>query len=608
MNLKPASARFGKLVGGFGFRWIRTISIRYRLIGAFSLVCIVPLLFVAFFTYKTSSQSIREKIVSNSGKLNEQLAINLRGEMRNIELITNDIMFDLEIQKDLVYYDSLSDFDKLEFVMKMNQMLRKKEYIKGVNILYKVLPEGKDVGIGRANIDESEIKRLEALAGDSQSALWDYTGNGTGDLLVYQNLYSIIYNKKICTMIIQVNSKLLDGVLANAEIAGVTGVYVVDGNGIVISDSNKISGFDKIDMQKLQVGKSYISGNINILGKEYVAILTDIPETQWKVLYAVNRGYIESEGNRILSITAVSTGVCIIVFIIFALFISLSISTPLIHLVKNMNLVESGKMDTEVIDNGKDEIGMVIANYNNMVKSLKTVKKDLETKNEELERFTYTVSHDLKSPLITIKGFAGIIEADINNERYDRIKSDFKRIGNAADKMQELLDGLLVLSRIGRIINPSEEFSMYLLTVDVLELLDGGIKAKGIQVSVDEKMPVIYADINRIREVLQNLIENAIKFIDKPDGKIEIGCCSINNEEVFFVKDNGSGIDAKYFTKIFGLFDKLNNTKEGCGIGLAIVKRIIDYHGGRIWVESTLGDGAAFFFSIGNKQLLRDEN
>lgn len=225
--------------------------------------------------------------------------------------------------------------------------------------------------------------------------------------------------------------------------------------------------------------------------------------------------------------------------------------------------------------------------------------KDLEAKNSEMERFTYTVSHDLRSPLITIKGFAGAINEDLTVEKYDRIKLDLKRIENAADKMQALLEDLLELSRIGRIVNPPVEFSMTRICLDVKELLHGIIEKKGINFTIDLNMPMAFGDVHRIREVIQNLVENAVKFLDKQENPyIEIGHLVMENVAVYFVKDNGPGIDPKYHEKIFGLFNKLNLNTEGTGIGLAIVKRIIELHGGKIWVESSLGQGATFYFTL----------
>jgi signal transduction histidine kinase/large-conductance mechanosensitive channel len=229
----------------------------------------------------------------------------------------------------------------------------------------------------------------------------------------------------------------------------------------------------------------------------------------------------------------------------------------------------------------------------------KRLIQQLEANNAELERFTYTVSHDLRNPLVTIKGFLGMLERDIRENRPEHIASDFQRISNAADKMQALLVDLLELSRIGRIINPASEVNLSEVAIEAVDTLDGRIRSKNISVSVSLDLPTVAGDRIRLREVFENLIDNAAKYMgDQEDPLIEIGCRD-EGERVIFVKDNGMGIEESYRTRIFGLFEKLNPTSEGTGIGLALIKRIIEVHGGRIWVESEgLGTGSTFCFTI----------
>ena len=235
---------------------------------------------------------------------------------------------------------------------------------------------------------------------------------------------------------------------------------------------------------------------------------------------------------------------------------------------------------------------------------------ELEAKNAELERFTYTVSHDLKSPLITIKGFLGYVREDVQTGNMERFETDLRRISTAAEKMQHLLGDLLELSRIGRLTNAPEYIPMNELIAEVLEILHGRISAGNIVVHVAENLPVVYGDHQRLFEVLQNLIDNAAKFMGtQPEPQITIGMQgeSMGNP-VFFVRDNGIGISPQFKDKVFGLFDKLNAQSEGTGIGLALVKRIIEFHGGHIWVESAIEKGATFFFSLPTQPVAGEVN
>ncbi|NWG34652.1 MAG: GAF domain-containing protein [Chloroflexi bacterium] len=225
---------------------------------------------------------------------------------------------------------------------------------------------------------------------------------------------------------------------------------------------------------------------------------------------------------------------------------------------------------------------------------------ELEAKNAELERFTYTVSHDLKSPLFTIRGFLGYLEEDALAGNRERLQSDIRRITDATNKMQQLLNDLLELSRIGRLMNEPVEICFDDLAREAVELVHGRIMERGVAVHIDAGMPVVRGDKPRLIEVLQNLVDNAAKFMgDQPHPRVEIGCDGPRNGQwVFHVRDNGIGIAPEHHERIFGLFNKLDVKGEGTGIGLSLVKRIVEVHGGRIWVESEAGQGATFYFTL----------
>jgi signal transduction histidine kinase len=228
---------------------------------------------------------------------------------------------------------------------------------------------------------------------------------------------------------------------------------------------------------------------------------------------------------------------------------------------------------------------------------------ELEGKNSELERFTYTVSHDLKSPLITIKGFLGFLERDAASGNQVRLKADIQRIASATDKMQILLNELLDLTRIGRLVNPSQIINLGEIAHEAVELVHGRIQSRGVHVSIQRDLPSVFGDRRRLVEVLQNLVDNGVKFMgDQPSPRIEIGFGGYENEmPIFYVRDNGMGIEIAHHDRIFGLFNKLDVESDGTGIGLALVKRIIEVHGGRIWVESEPARGASFLFTLPTK-------
>ncbi|MBK5276157.1 MAG: Cache 3/Cache 2 fusion domain-containing protein [Desulfuromonadales bacterium] len=240
----------------------------------------------------------------------------------------------------------------------------------------------------------------------------------------------------------------------------------------------------------------------------------------------------------------------------------------------------------------------------------KLAEEALRQKNAEMERFTYTVSHDMKTPLVTIKTFIGFLEQDLAAGDPDRVKQDFDFIQGAATKMEGLLNELLELSRVGHVLNSKVTVCFQDLIDDALAAAAGIIASRGVRISRSAESILLSGDRPRLGEVWQNLIENAVKYMgDQPDPQIEIGVEARGVERVFFVRDNGMGVDPRYTEKIFGLFEKLDPTSEGSGLGLALVKRIVEVHGGRTWVDSEgIGRGSTFCFTFGveTRQSLTD--
>jgi len=225
----------------------------------------------------------------------------------------------------------------------------------------------------------------------------------------------------------------------------------------------------------------------------------------------------------------------------------------------------------------------------------------LEAKNAELDRFAYTVSHDLKSPLVTISGFLGFLKKDAAAGDAEHMNRDIQHIESAVDKMRGLVSGILALSRAGLIVDSLEEIHLVDLTHEVIELLQGALETRGAKVIIQPDMPVVRGDRIRLGQVLQNLVENAVKYSgDQTQPLIEIGTKREDHtgDLIFIVRDNGLGIAPEQTDRIFRPFSQLDARSDGSGVGLATVQRIVNAHGGRIWVESELGKGSTFCFTL----------
>lgn len=263
-----------------------------------------------------------------------------------------------------------------------------------------------------------------------------------------------------------------------------------------------------------------------------------------------------------------------------------------------------------IVDNGKLLRVWVIQRDITDIKRAEQLQMQLFAKiqetNQELKEFAYVASHDLKAPLRGIKTLAEWIIKDYADKFDDAGREQFKLLTNRVDRMHNLIDGILQYSRVGRVQENPIPVNLNDLVPEVVDTL---APPPNIEIVYQGALPTIIFEETRIRQVFQNLISNAIKYMDKPKGRISIGCTDEENNWKFNVTDNGPGIEEKYHEKIFKIFQTLapRDEYESTGIGLTIVKKIIELYGGKIRVQSKVGQGTTFFFTI-NKKLEKQRN
>lgn len=236
-----------------------------------------------------------------------------------------------------------------------------------------------------------------------------------------------------------------------------------------------------------------------------------------------------------------------------------------------------------------------------MEEQLKKVLEELKQRNQELDEYTYTVSHELKTPLIAIQGFSAILYKKCRNKLNKNMVQYLKRISLASERLERMVSDLLKLSRAGRKTGKFNEVDINSVVKTSLKHFESSIIEKHIDVKLTPEFPTVSCDRSRIIEVFDNLIANAVRFAgsqEKP--KIKIGWKKQKDQYQFWVEDNGVGIIEGDKKKIFKTFvqGSLVSSEEGTGVGLSIAKKVIESHGGRIWVKSGLGSGATFYFTI----------
>lgn len=392
--------------------------------------------------------------------------------------------------------------------------------------------------------------------------------------------------------------------LSLLEDSRITQVMLVDARGIVVAATRPeavgkfpavFSAAGTVDeatrARRVWNSREIRSGNqrLGVLAIE----ISDAPLTQ------------TTEDARNLGIGIAIAGMIIIAVV--GLIVGMLLTRRLACVTDAANRFAHGDADARAGIGGHDEIGDLGHTFDRMADSLQVnaaeaqqLIEQLSEKNAELERFAYTVSHDLKTPLVTIKGYLGMVQKDLREERQERIERDFEFIAEATDTMAQLLEDLLELSRIGRVVNESEAIGLSELFGQVVKLMDLPIEDSGARISVQTQMPFVYVDRQRMAEVAQNLLENALKFTrDSARPEISVSAHEVSGEVVCCVEDNGVGIEPEFQDQIFGLFNRLDQSYDGTGIGLTLVKRIVEVHGGRIWVESSGRDqGARFCFTL----------
>ena len=228
---------------------------------------------------------------------------------------------------------------------------------------------------------------------------------------------------------------------------------------------------------------------------------------------------------------------------------------------------------------------------------LQSHQENLARSNKELEDFAYVVSHDLKAPLRGISNLSGWIAEDYSDVLDGKGKEHLHLLGQKCNRMRELISGILEVSKVGQNKQETKNVDLNQLVRSVIDLID---IPENVEVNVEDRLPSVTCVKVRISQVIQNLLSNAIKFIDKPTGEIRFGCAEKDGYWEFICRDNGKGIESVYFEKIFKLFETLpsNDNKEGTGVGLALVKKIVARHGGDVWVESMVDQGSTFYFTL----------
>ncbi len=397
--------------------------------------------------------------------------------------------------------------------------------------------------------------------------------------------------------------------------------------------------------EKLEGSEDGYTVYVNSKGRKVIGAYADLSEYgaegvgDWSLLFTVPYDEIMDPVFRLFNKILIIFILIFVLIIFIVIFFSRTLASPIVELKNAVVRIEKGELSVRVEIKAKDEIGMLGKAFNKMVSQLDiTIEKfkqeiserkrveealkesegrykklsveleqrvqertvQLEMINKELESFSYSVSHDLRVPLRGVDGFSQALLEDYEEKLDEEGKDYLNRIRAAARRMGYLIDDLLKLSRLTRVEMRFETTNLSVLAGKVFKEITQLKSERDVEFSITPDL-IVSGDPNLLMVLFENLLENAWKFTGKKEkAKIDFGFKILEGEKVYFIRDNGVGFDMKYSNKLFGAFQRLHKITDfpGTGIGLATVQRIIHRHGGRIWAESKVGEGAVFYFIL----------
>ncbi len=628
----------------------KKLSIGDKLVLSFLAISLIPFSIAIYISYATSRKVLEEEVANSLSAVadnkNNQIKNYLDEKKMNVTRLSlmpeltdaleqfnsafakggmdspDYLITDKKYSPFLTYYQRLFGYEDLFLISSQGDILFSVKMETDFNSVSKIVNRN-DSELAKVFLSAKETSKTQA------SRFENYPVEGKTFIFIASPVLK--GGEFIGALAAQMSNQGLSDIVKNYRGLGSTGETM-----LVVKIKNKAVSvtplrFDPNAVFKHSVvlgGNKEIALQKAVRGEEGSGIYTDYRGkrvlAQWRFIPFFNIGIVVKMDTSEVFVSAdklrnklLTVSLLLFLIVVFsALVIARSISAPIKELTKVSSVITGGDLSARAKAVSDDEVGDLALSFNQMTdrlvqakanvegerEELKKQKALLEQANQELDRFVYTVSHDLRAPLRAISSFSTFLEEDYKDKLDSEGKDNISEIRKGVKRMSQLIDDLLTLSRISRIKNPFEEVDIAELVGSVVERIKFDVKEHKVDLKIQPGLPAIRCDKVKLGEVFLNLLTNAIKFSSKSsmNPKVEIGWKDSADAYEFYVKDNGIGIDPKYHKEIFGIFRRLHTSSEyeGTGAGLSIVKRIIEDHKGRIWVESEQGKGAVFHFTI----------